>query len=89
MELDIWGDRVNCASRLQDFSKALLDKYEKDSSLLVVSPFAGDFLEDQTEFKTCYMKDSGVKDFPGIKWVLVKEYPYYIKAKNESGLKAA
>ncbi len=88
MELDIWGDRVNCASRLQTYSKNLMSNFEKDSSLLVVSPFAGDYLEDQTDFKTHLISDEGIKDFAGIKWVMVKEYPYYIKA-TQTDLKAA
>ncbi|MEZ4814725.1 MAG: adenylate/guanylate cyclase domain-containing protein [Bdellovibrionota bacterium] len=89
MELDIWGDRVNCSSRLQDYSKNLLSHFEKDSSVLVVSPFAGDYIEDQTDFKTHLINDSGIKDFPGIKWVLVKEFPYYLRLANDPGVKAA
>lgn len=89
MELDIWGDRVNCSARLQDYSKNVASNFEKDSSLLVVSPFAGDYLEDQNNFKTHLITDGGIKDYPGIKWVLVKEYAYYLKATEDSGLQAA
>lgn len=89
MELDIWGDRVNCAARLQDHSKTVAARFKADSSLLVISPYAGDYLGDQSKFLTLPIRAPGIKDFPGLKWVLVKEYDYHQKTEIDPGVKAA
>ena len=72
-ELDIWGDPVNCASRLEAFTKVLQMHFEKGSSFFVMSPYAADYISDFDGFIK-FETQSKIKDFPGIRWVLVREY---------------
>ncbi len=88
MELDIWGDRVNCAARLQDYAKNVATRFDADSSVLIVSPFACDYIDEKTDFRTTLVDGSGIKDFPGIKWVLAREYKYRVKNRMDPGIKA-
>ncbi len=88
MELDIWGDRVNCAARLQDYAKNVATRFDADSSVLIVSPFACDYIDEKTDFRTTPVDGSGIKDFPGIKWVLAREYKYRVRNRMDPGIKA-
>ena len=87
-ELDIWGDAVNCASRLEAYSKALISRFNRDSSLLVMSPYAADYF-NQFEGFTRVDTRSEIKDFAGIKWVLVREFRALRTSSLESDSEAA
>ncbi len=74
LELDVNGDPVNCSNRLQDYSKAIQGLFAPDSSLLIVSPFAADFLEDFSDFRKVETQKIRIRNYTKIAWVLVKEY---------------
>jgi|GEM_PF-2547746 len=74
LELDVNGDPVNCSNRLQEYSKFLREKLGWDASILVVSPFASDYLEDVRDFSRVMTVENSVRNYPGIKWVFVKRY---------------
>lgn len=73
LELDVNGEAVNCSNRLQEFSKTLKDQFAPGASLLVISPFASDYIENTQGYRRVETR-SEVRNYPGIKWVLVKEY---------------
>ncbi len=78
-ELDIWGDRINCAAKLEAYSKNAGKHFQEKSSALVISPFASDFIEAQTKFIRLETAKEPLNGFPGIRYVLAKEY-----ARNET-----
>lgn len=74
LELDVNGDPVNCSNRLQEYSKALQKTFYSDSSLLVISPFAADHLGSLAEFRRVETVSSPIRNYPLIRWVLVREF---------------
>ncbi|MGE3388121.1 MAG: adenylate/guanylate cyclase domain-containing protein [Bdellovibrionales bacterium] len=72
-EFDVWGDKVNTAAKLEAFSKTLTQHFEQGASLLVVSPFAADFLDALEGFKKFEINDP-VESLKGVRWVLVRSY---------------
>jgi class 3 adenylate cyclase len=74
LELDVNGDPVNCASRLQEYSKIVKQKMGWDSSILVASPFACDYLPDVSVFSRVQTLENSVRNYTGIKWVLARQY---------------
>jgi class 3 adenylate cyclase len=73
-EFDIWGDKVNTAAKLEAFSKVVSHNFDPESSLLVISPYAADFLDDLDGFTKMEMSESIRGSLYGIRWVLVREY---------------
>ncbi len=86
LELDVNGDPVNCSNRLQEFTKQVRTRFDADASLLVVSPFASDYLKDLTAFSRVQTieRDLQVRNYSLIKWVLVREYPSLHSAHRKS-----
>ncbi|HXH73949.1 MAG TPA: adenylate/guanylate cyclase domain-containing protein [Bacteriovoracaceae bacterium] len=74
LELDVNGDAVNCSNRLQEYSKILLGQGAQHASVLVVSPFASDYLNDIHKFERVPTEGNPVRNFAKIPWVLVKRY---------------
>ncbi|MGE0615215.1 MAG: adenylate/guanylate cyclase domain-containing protein [Bacteriovoracia bacterium] len=74
LELDVNGDPVNCANRLQEYSKYLKRDMEWGGSLLVISPFAADYISDFSSFLKHSTTDNPVRNYNGIKWVLSRKY---------------
>lgn len=74
LEFDIWGDKVNVAAKLESFSKSLTHHFDPEASLLIVSPFATDFLENLDSFKRIEMDPEQQQHLGGIRWVLVRTY---------------
>jgi class 3 adenylate cyclase len=74
LELDVNGDPVNCSNRLQEFSKLLINSVDPGASLLVVSPFAAEFLRDVKGFERVATELRKVRSYPGIRWLLVRRY---------------
>ncbi len=76
LELDINGDPVNCASRLQEYSKALSKSFDTNSSVVLLSPFASDYITEQSLslYKRVSTDGKPVRNYPGIKWVLAREF---------------
>ena len=74
LEIDVNGDPVNCSSRLQEYSKYIFNMVKSDSSILVVSPFASDYLQDLQQFKKVMTEANPIRNYQKIKWVLVKDY---------------
>lgn len=85
-EFDIWGDKVNTAAKLEAFSKDIAGNFDPEASLLVISPFASDFLENLSGFKKIMVTDEIRGSLHGIRWVLVRSYrnQQLIKAKKVS-----
>ncbi len=73
-ELDVTGNAVNCATRLEEYTKVIQSKAAPSSSLLVMSPFASDYLDSFSGLKKVSAIEHPVRNFPGIKWVLLKEF---------------
>ena len=73
LELDVNGDAVNCSSRLQEYSKIFLKDFP-ESSILVVSPYAADFLNDLRHFKRIPTLSNPIRNYSLIKWVLVRSF---------------
>jgi class 3 adenylate cyclase len=73
-ELDVNGDPVNCSNRLQEYSKIAAHRFPFLGSVLVVSPYASDFLqEDQVgAYVRISTEENPVRNYVGIKWVLAK-----------------
>lgn len=84
LELDVNGDPVNCCSRLQEYSKALHKSFSSEASLLVISPFASDYLRDVSDFRRVSTLENPIRNYPSIRWVLVKEFRS-AKSASESG----
>lgn len=74
LELDINGDPVNCCSRLQDYSKELVTNFDSGSSLLVISPFASDYLPDLSCYRKVETISKPIRNYPQMKWILVREF---------------
>lgn len=74
--LDVNGDPVNCSERLQSYSKKIRELEELNCSLVVISPFASDYLENCNELMRIQTNDFPIPNYPGIKWVLVKSFQY-------------
>lgn len=73
MEFDVWGDRVNTAAKLEAFCKKLT--VGSDSrGVLVISPFAADYINDCTMYTKVDLPPDVNKSVHGISWVLKKEY---------------
>lgn len=71
-EFDIWGDTVNISAKLESSSKTFLKSYPDSTYLLIVSPYAADFLVSNSKFSR---KELGhTASINGIKWVYVREY---------------
>ncbi len=87
-ELDIWGDSVNCASRLESYTKALVPQFSDGASILVMSPYAVDYLESFSGYVKVETH-SEIKDFNGIRWVLAKEFKASSANENRPGGLAA
>ena len=73
-EFDIWGDKVNTAAKLETFSKSVTSHFEQTASLLVVSPYAADFLDNLESFQKFTLDHSIGGSLNGINWVLVRAY---------------
>ena len=73
LELDVSGEAVNCSNRLQEYSKHLRLK-GWEGSILVVSPFAADYLPEGAGFTRISTAETGVRDYPDIRWVLARSY---------------
>ena len=73
-EFDIWGDKVNTAAKLEAFSKSIAEGFGPDSSLLVISPYAADFLDSLDGFQKVDVTDEIRGSLHGIRWVLVRSY---------------
>ncbi len=71
LELDVNGNPVNCSSRLQEYSKELRIRNNWLASVLVVSPYATDYLPHFDSFVRLSTSKHPVRNFPGIRWVLV------------------
>jgi class 3 adenylate cyclase len=82
-EFDIWGDKVNMSAKLEGFGKEIASDFEPDSSLLIVSPFAVDFLESVSGFKKVDLS-GGLLNKYGLKWVLVRSYSRISNKKLKS-----
>jgi class 3 adenylate cyclase len=76
LELDVNGAPVNCSSRLQDYAKFLSMGKDKATSILVVSPFATDYLpaDQLAEFTRRETSKAPIRNFPEIRWVLAREF---------------
>jgi len=74
LELDVNGDPVNCSNRLQEYSKHLLLEGKVKGSVLVVSPFASDYLPDLNKFECIQTLNHPVRNYSKIPWVLVRSY---------------
>jgi class 3 adenylate cyclase len=72
LELDVNGDPVNCSNRLQEYSKVLRNENGWHGSVLVASPFACDYLRNAGAFRRVTMAQPTVRNYAGIRWVLVK-----------------
>lgn len=73
-ELDINGDPVNCSNRLQEYSKTILEERGWQASILVVSPFASDYLTDLASFVRIQTTEKPVRNYQLVKWVLAKAF---------------
>ena len=73
-EFDINGEPVNCSNRLQEYTKALSSELGLEGSVLVISPYTADYIEDYSAFKRISTEKSPIRNFPLIKWVLVREF---------------
>jgi class 3 adenylate cyclase len=74
LELEVNGDAVHCAARLQDHSKKIRAELCPQDSILLVSPFASDYLTDLSGMQRISALDNPIRNYPGIKWVLAKVY---------------
>lgn len=76
LELDFNGSPVNCSARLQEYTKTLVHQHEANASLLAISPFASDYIskEEFLHYKKIDTQQIPVRNFSGIRWLLVKEY---------------
>lgn len=74
LEFDINGDAVNCAARLQEYGKVASTKCHDSSSVLIISPFASDFLKDLNLFHRQSTLATPIRNYPKIRWVLVREF---------------
>lgn len=75
LELDVNGDPVNCSNRLQEYGKVVMDQFAPTSSLLVISPFASDYLTDLAGFRRVSTLQNPVRNYVNqIKWVLIREF---------------
>lgn len=83
-EFDIWGDKVNTAAKLESFSKTIQSGFPKDSSLLVVSPYACDFLEELEGFKKVEITEDIRGSLFGMRWVMVKSYNRLTKSQKSA-----
>jgi class 3 adenylate cyclase len=82
LELDVNGDPVNCASRLQEYSKTLRMSSGEEASVLVMSPFATDYLKDTHSFQRAPTVENPIRNYPGIKWILVYRHSSKALAAN-------
>lgn len=75
-EFDIWGDRVNIASKLESLCKDLYKYSNLDvaSSIMVVSPFACDYLERDVMFNKVDLDKAMRSKAHGVPWILFKEF---------------
>jgi class 3 adenylate cyclase len=73
-EFDIWGDKVNTAAKLEAYSKVVSEKFDENASLLVVSPYAADFLDALNGFTKVDVSEGLRSGLYGVRWVLVREY---------------
>lgn len=95
LQYDVNGTAVNCSNRLEKLSKLIGSQADHPASILVISPFASDYLP-QGWLILCRRINLGgdhdgalaVPDFPRIRWVLVREYVSVADAR-ESGLRKA
>jgi class 3 adenylate cyclase len=76
MELDVNGDSVNCSARLQEYSKAVRGQFDAESSLLVLSPFASDYIpaDKLILYKRIETTRNPIRNYANIRWVLVREF---------------
>ena len=84
-EFDIWGDKVNTAAKLEAFSKSIASGFGPDDSLLVISPYAADFLDHLDGFQKVDVTEEIRGSLYGIRWVLVRSY----KGEQAKKLKVA
>lgn len=84
LDLDYNGTMINCSNRLQEFTKELYKQNicDQTSSILIVSPYGADFINarDLALYKRVAITNPPIRNFPGIRWILVKEF----KAKKLS-----
>ncbi len=73
-ELDFNGDPVNCSSRLQEYSKVHFKTDVDALVIVVISPFACDYLSELAQFTRFNCETNMVRDYESIKWVLLKKY---------------
>jgi len=78
LELDITGEPINCASRLEAYSKQFSIKDHDDDQIgvltAVFSPFAADYVPlDELSIKSP-TTELPIRDFEHLKWVIVRRF---------------
>jgi class 3 adenylate cyclase len=82
LEFDINGASVNLSDRLEAFGKSISHLFNQDESILIVSPFASDYLSEEAlrHYHRVSLDDprvkSGIRDFPGVRWILARTWPH-------------
>ncbi len=77
-ELDIDGESIVRAVRLESYSKFLNKSISDDSSFLVISPEFEKTIEPKLGIRICYTqtKETAVRDYPWIKFVYFRQWKH-------------
>jgi class 3 adenylate cyclase len=84
LELDVNGDPVNCSNRLQEYSKLIRKRHPQMGSIVVLSPYACDYLKDFENYMRIQTIDDPIRNYPGIRWVLVRPFSAEVKKPRQS-----
>jgi class 3 adenylate cyclase len=79
-EFDVWGDTVNVAAKIESLSKVYLKQYPLGTNLLIISPYASDFLIPNESFLKVNVPE-GIGN-EGIKWVYIRAYAHMLSANK-------
>ncbi|RZK57949.1 MAG: adenylate/guanylate cyclase domain-containing protein [Pedobacter sp.] len=73
-EIDLLGPLLVRCARLEKYTKVLLSKMLKISSLLIISPDALRFCDNFESYRVHRTNDDPVKDFKHIKWIAYRAF---------------
>lgn len=84
-ELDIFGGTIIKSNRLQAYTKDITQRFSSGSSIIVISPELGSFVEGQTGWIELSTEQSPIRNFPEIASVWAKQAPaLYMNLNNKN-----